>query len=174
MPWAGVKLLLKVFCLIVMESVQIKQSVISKTPWLPLIKIVGLSKLLQLIIKLWIQNTCTLEVCTVSSVNGCSYGIISYMDIGLVLFGLFNRIACLVVAIEVGVLFLEDVVSFSVLSGSGAGGKLNASCKYFGISPVPPSSVWCVSNKKKLLICSLMPGGMLEKGRLCPRCEKEF
>ena len=51
------------------KSMQIKRSVIAKTPLLPMSKIVGLSKSLQLIVKLWIQNTCTLEGCTVSSVN---------------------------------------------------------------------------------------------------------
>ena len=64
------------------ESVQIKRSVIAKTPVLPVSEIVGLSKSVQLIVKLWIQNTCTLEGHTVSSVNGMlgfSYGIISYM-----------------------------------------------------------------------------------------------
>ena len=49
------------------ESVQIKQSVIAKTPVLPVSEIFGLSKSVQLNVKLlWIQNTCTLEGRTVS------------------------------------------------------------------------------------------------------------
>ena len=76
------------------ESVQIKRNVIAKTPLLPVSEIVGLSKSLQLIVKLWIQNTCTLEGRTVSSVNGMlgvSIGSFPTWYIDLVLFGLFNR-----------------------------------------------------------------------------------
>ena len=72
------------------ESVQIKRSVIAKTPLLPVSEIVGLSKSVQLIVKLWIQNTCTLEGRTVSSVNGMlgvSMGSFSIWYIGSLLFG---------------------------------------------------------------------------------------
>ena len=105
----------------------------------------------------------TFEVCTISSVTGM-VGVVkgsvpTWYKVP-VLLRWFKRIAWPVVKIEVLVLFLEDVVSFSLFSG----GNVNVTSKYCCICPAKLSSVWCASSKT-LLICSLTPCGMLEKGR---------